>query len=120
MLHHALAYRDDDDEHERGAVGVPELLGLLGLSAGRLPLAAVEQSLPLPLRLLHRPEEQDVEHDEHRARHQVHEQHAEPEEGARRDSLGQLGQLGREGGHTAFKCHMSVKKLKNTRKRTWD
>ena len=75
---HALAYRDDDDEHERGAVGVPELLGLLGLSAGRLPLAAVEQSLPLPLRLLHRPEQQDVEHDEHRARHQVHEQHAEP------------------------------------------
>ena len=76
LLYHA--YRDDDDEHERGAVGVPELLGLLGLSAGRLPLAAVEQSLPLPLRLLHRPEEQDVEHDEHRARHQVHEQHAEP------------------------------------------
>ncbi len=28
-----LAHRDDDDEHERGAVGVAELLGLLGLGA---------------------------------------------------------------------------------------
>ena len=73
-----LPYRDHDYEHERRAVGVPEFLGLLRLSGRRLLLAAVEQSLPLPLRLLHRAEQQYVEDDEHGARDQVHEQHAEP------------------------------------------
>ena len=79
-LHSAiLPYRDHDYEHERRAVGVPQFLGLLRLAGGGLLLPAVEQPLPLPLRFLHRAEQQYVEDDEHGARDQVHEQDPEPE-----------------------------------------
>ena len=94
----SFSYRDDDYEHERRAVGVPEFLGLLRLSGRRLLLAAVEQSLPLPLRLLHRAEQQYVEDDEHGARDQVHEQDTEPETVKEGNAMSVCLKKGLEGG----------------------
>lgn len=96
-----FAHRDDDDEHERGALGLAQLLRLLRLALvvgrqGPLP-AARKQPLPLLqgkfinkqlfilmqqlsclLSLLHGPEEHDVEDDEEDAGDQVHEEGAKP------------------------------------------
>lgn len=81
-------YRDDNDEHEGGHVGVPQLLGLLGLAFSRGLLATVEQSFSLLLSLLHGLEEQDVENDERDAGDQVDEKHSEPE--TRQDQFDEL------------------------------
>ncbi len=73
-----LTHRDHDDQHQRGAVGIPELLALPRLAA--LDFGATrEKFAALLLRLLHRAEEQDVEDDERHARDQVDEEHAKPE-----------------------------------------
>lgn len=71
-------HRDNDNEHECGAVGIPQLLGLLGLALERL-LLAVEQPLPLLFRFLHRPEKKDVQDDQRDAGNEVDEEDAEPE-----------------------------------------
>ncbi len=80
-------HRDDRDEHKSGAVGVPKLPGLPGLGPRGPPLPAVQQPLSLLLRLLHGPEEQDVQDHQRHAGDQVHEQHAEPKEGGHFFSL---------------------------------